>query len=548
MKQSLRDQVLGKCRYLLNEINRDPASSLNGCFDRRYWAWKLVDMPEATFQRNLSPLSWFVEQPEATAYREQIQEAILCGLLYTARIQHADGSFDQAYPHEHSFGASAFLLADLLTAYLRIRDLCNQKERNQIERCLRKTANFLSKREELHSYISNHLAGASLGLLKAADYFDSPDYRQRGHVILTRIIENQSQEGWFPEYGGADPGYQTLCMHYLAQIQQISPGERLHEALRKSIGFIQYFIHPDGSFGGEYGSRRTEIYYPGGIALLAEAFPEAAAVHQIMLHAMENGQNTTLWDMDMGNTAPLLTSSILALDKRKGTTQLPALPFQQDSLSRQFPEAGLAIRGTGRYYCVVGASNGGVTKVFDKQKKKIILDDCGLLGSTQKGQWVTTQILNRENSFSLTDDMCHIETSLYRFDAPTPTPFLFLGLRILTLTFMRLPFFNEWIKKLMVRSLIRTGTPLPIQRHRTITFHPNAIHIEDRIRRRKSISLRRLFSGGKFSAIHMASARYFSASQIDTRSRTAVDIQTLNKNGEVSVARTIQFDGNGGNC
>jgi len=46
MKISLSDQVNITCRHLLSEINRDPSSSTYGCFDRRYWAWKLTDFPE----------------------------------------------------------------------------------------------------------------------------------------------------------------------------------------------------------------------------------------------------------------------------------------------------------------------------------------------------------------------------------------------------------------------------------------------------------------------------------------------------------------------
>jgi len=37
---------------------------------------------------------------------------------------------------------------------------------------------------------------------------------------VQQIYDHQSREGWYEEYGGADPGYQTLCTFYLARLWQ----------------------------------------------------------------------------------------------------------------------------------------------------------------------------------------------------------------------------------------------------------------------------------------------------------------------------------------
>ena len=116
-------------------------------------------------------------------------------------------------------------------------------------------------------------------------------------------------------------------MHYLAQIYILKPYEELRLALEKSLGFLVCFAHPDGTFGGEYGSRRTEIYYPGGMALLADKFPDAASLHKFMLSSFESRKTVTLADVDMGNTAPLLNSCILALGSETPIKESPALTF-----------------------------------------------------------------------------------------------------------------------------------------------------------------------------------------------------------------------------
>jgi len=546
MKQHLRNQILAKCRLLLSEINRDAASSLRGCFDRRYWAWKLIDFPEATFQRNLYPLSWYALQPEALPFQNEITKAIISGLLYTTQIQHKNGSFDQAYPFEQSYGAAGFLLPDLLAAYKNVRENCNPSEKEAIESCLRKIADFLSSKEELHGYISNHLAGAALGLLNTGSFFKEKRYSEKANQIINNIINHQSSEGWYPEYGGADPGYQTLCTHYLAQFYQTASVKKLKTSLEKSIGFLKYFIHSDGSFGGEYGSRRTEIYYPGGIAILAHSIPDAAAMHDFMMASIGSGATVTLNDIDMGNTAPLLSSSILAVNAKVTTQRSTTLPCNEEKVSAYFPKAGLGIWGTKKYFAVAGASTGGVLKVFDKENKRIVLDDCGILGTTENGKQITTQITNLDNFFKKSNHSFQLHAQFMQFSTPAPTPLLFLGLRILNLTLMRLPLFNEWVKKLMVKRLLKSNSPFPMQRKRTIQFNENLIKISDQISTQNSVLMKKLFSGGKFASIHMASARYFNHSQSDTKSRIKLDVSSFNENQDLNYIRKIQFDKNGG--
>ncbi len=537
----LRVQVLQTCRRLLSEINRDPAAPAFGCFDRRYWAWKLVDFPEATFQRNLAALAWLLAQPEAREQRAFLIQTIQSGLAFSASIQHRSGSFDQAYPYESSYGATAFLLPDLLDAYAAVKEHCSQAQQMTSEAMLQRAAGFLQKHAELHGTISNHLAGASLALLKAGRFFERPDFTRASGQILDFILSRQSAEGWYVEYGGADPGYQSLCMYYLAQIYRLTPqNEKLRTSLKSSLEFLQYFIHPDGTFGGEYGSRRTEIYYPGGIALLAGEFPLAAAISARMLSASELGQTVTLADVDMGNTAPLLNNAILALDFAKPKT-LPPLPYEQDSVNQDFPAAGLLLRGAPRYYCVVGVSTGGVTRIFDKKKARPALDDGGLLGFTRGNAAISTQMAGPAQGFRADAKRIELWGDFHPVKSALPSPSSFLLLRLLNLTVMRVAFLNELVKKLLVRMLISAGKSLPLQRTRVLEFQPQGIRISDRIQKTGKIDLQRLTSGGKFSAIHMASSRYFQPAHFTVQSCEELDVAALNRAGCLEITRDIHL-------
>ncbi|MDK2979834.1 MAG: hypothetical protein PWQ55_181 [Chloroflexota bacterium] len=528
IQSDLRQQVLTACRHLLSEINRDPATPTYGCFDRRYWGWKLVDFPEATFQRNLSALAWLRGQPEGVPMRAMLTRTIAAGLLYAAKIQHNSGSFDQAYPFEESYGATAFLVPDLLDAYEAIQADCDYDTKLTVEAMLAKAAAFLNKHAELHGTISNHLAGAALALLKAGNFLKQPAYNTKSREILDFILSKQSPEGWYVEYGGADPGYQTLCMYYLAQVYQIAPYDELRESLSVSLEFLQYFAQPDGSFGGEYGSRRTEVYYPGGIALLSNEFPLAAALTARMRTSIEQGHTTRLADLDMGNTAPLLNNTIKALPFRDVRAEA-VLPCDGEPFTKDFPEAGLFLRANDKYVCVVGASTGGVTKIYDKQSGELVWDDCGLLGQTAKGAIISTQMRSPEQGWRTATDSLELWGNFQPIKSSLPGPGNFLLLRLMNLTVMRVGWLNELVKKVLVRLLISGGSSLPLKRTRRLEFSADTVRIHDRVEKTGNMQVKALRYGGKFSAIHMASSRYFAPNQAGEQELPALDVEALNR-------------------
>lgn len=540
MKLSLHSQIKTSCRHLLSEINRDPTSASHGCFDRRYWSWKLSDFPEATFQRNVSNLAWFMSNHGREADPKMIREAVIAGLLFAVKIQHRDGSFDQAFPFERSFGATGFLIPDLVNAYLAVKPGCSQEQIWKIENCLFKASNFVLFGAERHGLISNHLAGAALGLFKTGYLFENEKFLEKASGLTDFVIANQSPEGWFPEYGGADPGYQSLCMHYLAQIYKIHPSSYLKAALEKSLEFLQYFIHPDGSFGGEYGSRRTEVFYPGGIALLANDFSTAASIDQFMRESIEDGRTVTLMDIDMGNTAPLLSSTILAFDTKMQNARMVSLPFMQSRLEKHFPVAGVGVYGSRCYYTILGASNGGVLKIFDKQKELLVEDDCGAFGYTDKGKSISTQSTQSQNAFSFENNFYHCESAFYTLRQSQTTPFNYLVLRILNLTFMRISFLNETIKKFLVAWLTKTNRKYPLFRLRDISFNEESIEIKDHFYKKGKLKLAALAQGVKFNAVHMASSRYFSGEK-SFHVPGVLDHTRLNHDGELMIARTISM-------
>jgi hypothetical protein len=530
-------------RRLLSEQNRDPSTATYGCFDRRYWSWKLVDFPEATFQRNAWPLAWWYRRlPDDDPRRPLLLDAVHAALTYAGRIQHRNGAFDQAFPNEYSFGATAFLVDPLLAAHLVVRDELDPAEGLAIEECLRRAADFLCRNDETHGHIANHLAGAVWSLIRCADAFSEPRYEARAMELLGRILEYQSAEGWFLEYEGADPGYQTLCVHYLAQVAARRTLPELDAALDRAIDFLAWCVHPDGSFGGEYGSRRTAVFYPGGLALLAARLPMAQRMCDFMADSAVAGTTVGLADVDMGNMAPLLTSAMLAVDARKvgaGETAVE-LPWEAKEARRDFPDAGFYMRGLGRHYAVLGASNGGVLKVFDRATRRLVLNDAGYLGETRDGIRLTTQITERARPCRVVGDTVELEAEFHALKAPVPTPFQFLVLRALNLTVMRSIFIGNLVKAMLVRLLISGRRALPLRLIRRVEFAADGISVRDRIESAGGPALSSLGCGRPFVAVHMASSRYFPGFAAMAAAAHDIDVDDLAATGATELRYEVR--------
>lgn len=534
----IRAQFLRACRRALNEQNRDATAFGFGCFDRRHWAWKLVDYPEATFQRNVYPLAWLWRQGgDALMPRQALRSAVVGGLQFAARIQHRDGSFDQAFPHEHSFGATAFLLQALHDAYELIDGRQDPTLSAAVPPMLRRAADFLVTHDEAHGFISNHRAGAALSLRLCAQTLGESRYGERADELIRGVLDRQAGEGWFPEYEGADPGYQTLCTYYLARCALIQPVPRLDRALEASARFLAWFAHPDGSFGGEYGSRRTAVFYPGGFALLKDRVPEARALLACMVKSMTAGRMIAADTVDMGNLAPMLMTCISLLEGDADAIADVPPPWEQGR-DADFPQAGLYVRTTATRRLVIGAGNGGVLKVFDRATGALTLNDGGYTGETDRGEWISSQHTRVPVECATGDRFVEVSADFQRMSRGGPSPMQFLVLRALNLTVMRNVALGNAVKRLLIRRLIVGNRPVGLKLRRRVEFTDDGVRVRDRLERTGPLRLARLSCGQPFVAIHMASARYFDPGAVTGGEARTVDVGRLNQDGRVE----MEFD------
>jgi hypothetical protein len=523
---------------VLSEQDRDPYSPTRGCFDRRFWAWKLVDFPEATFQRHVYPLAVLYGDRRSQLYqREEVRMAIADGLRFAFQIQHRNGSFDQAFPYEQSWGATAFLLHPLLASMELVASL--DIDTDVARKRLSAAAGFLKREGERHGLITNHLAGGALSLQIAGMRLNDRESRDRAETMVAEIVASQSPEGWFPEYGGADPGYQTLCLYYLAEVAQLAPTPALEASLDRALEFLQWFVHPDGTFGGSYGSRRTRIAYLGGFARLAGRSPLAAAMLQTLSNAVIHGAAISIDTVDSGNLAPLFTNLVSAIDQSQPAAGDVTLPAFQPLATRDFTAAGLHVRSTQKYFAIVGVSNGATLTVFDRDARTLIHDDGGYVGELSDGARITSQVSQQRHADVASGEIATTVT-FHHMPKPVPTPALFLILRVLNLTLMRSIAIGNMIKRLLVKRLMTGQSETSLRVRRRIVFG-DRIEIEDHFENPAGLALRWLRGGVAFNSIHMASAGYFEPASLRGGGGRAidVDVETLRRDKALVVTAAL---------
>lgn len=498
-------EVAGNLPRLLALFDRDETGESYGCGDRYHWAWSLIDFGNGTFQGAAHGLARLLVHGLLPAGFSEaaMRRRILAIFRGAERLRRGDGSLEEAFPYEGSFCVTALVAYDLLSAVELLGDRLAPAERDQCLAVVRPLIAFLLRVDETHAFISNHLATAAAALVKWS-VLTGEDGEERGQALLARILARQSAEGWFDEYGGADPGYQTLCLYYLADLHRLRPSPELLDRLCRSLRFLWHFAHPDGSFGGLYGSRNTRFYYPAGVEYLAAFCPEAAALARFMRGAIARRTVVTLAALDEPNLVPMFNSCCWALVLAGELPAGPLLPCLGEPCRRHWPAAGLLVERGANHYSIISTHKGGVVYHFVGGERRLV--EPGLVFRDRRGHWYSTQRQDAGNSLELADDRLTVSAALRPMTKQCPGPWQFIVLRLLNVTVMRQPWLREKVKQLLVRLLI-TGAGRARGSNRREIFLGEELRVIDTASANPGLLPYPLT--GEFSAIHMASQGYW---------------------------------------
>ena len=481
--------------------------------DRYYWAWGLIDFGNATFQGAAHGIArlWVSGLWPYDTCRSTFLERINALVLAASRLTRRDGSLEEAFPYEGSYCVTALVAFDLLCTLDLLHAEISPVQSAQWQAVISPMIRFLVNADETHALISNHLATSAAALSRWYRLTGDIHAERKARQLIYRILAHQSSEGWFREYQGADPGYQSLCTYYLADLYLTCPGWDLLEPLRRSIRFLHYFAHPDGSFGGLYGSRCTRFYYPAGVLALGDDVPEAKALANFMETSITNHSTVTLSAMDEPNLIPMFNSYCWAatqFNQQVQSNSHPTVEFIPStspvSHRRWFPEAGLLIDRGLRHYSIISTHKGGVVYHFlDQQRVKI---DTGLVICSRHGKLGSTQGFNPNNCVTRIESTLQVIAPFTAMPRQMPGPLKFLMLRLLGLSAFQSRILREWTKRRLVSLLITRKSTWRVCNKRMIHLGPD-LSIQDSVQNVSGYQL--IPVPGSFVPIHMASQGYW---------------------------------------
>jgi hypothetical protein len=445
----------------LADTNR--LSPTYGCFDRSYWHYRTSDFPSGMYQEAVLPLALAYRIDHATnpfCGRARLGELVLAGIGFAAKSSHSDGSCDDYYPFERAAGASAFSLYAGTEACL----LLGIKEKVFLAFFARR-ARYLA-REGFHEagILSNHKALIVLALYNVYLLTRDEAFKQEAGEKRDALLRLQKGEGWFPEYEGCDPGYLNFTIDFLAKYFVKSGDEKVLEPIRKAIRFNSFFMHPDGSAGGEYGSRNTFHFLPHGFELMGPLTPEAHPMADLFLEALE-GKRRSLLDDDriFCHYVYNFLQAHLDFSPRRVTKKLRG----GEAFTEIFREARLVAKSRGEYYTVISLGKGGVAKCF--KGKELVYSDCGFLGKTTDGKTFISQVFG-DFACQVSDERVSVEGTCFEAkDLYFPTP-LFLLLHAVMWCFGRfLP--GNVMRRLIVKlAIVKKKKKFPLRFRKRFVF------------------------------------------------------------------------------
>lgn len=509
-EQVYKEYIENSLSFMFSLLDMELTSTSRGSFDRTWWCWKFSDFSAPRLQEGIHTLSWLLTSsfaPSEGRNNPQLLEQTEAALLFWKKLQHKDGSFDEAYPNERSLAATAFTGFYVGRGIERTFNLLSKHTLSQGLESIEKLAQWLSRNGESHGVLSNHLAAAAAALQIAGDLLGTDRFQTASKRYLDTIYAHQDKdEGWLQEYGGADPGYQTHGMFYLAEIWQRTNNAELFQCLKKAVEFVAWFVHPDGTIGGEYASRGTKFAFPAAFEMLSPSIPLAGPVANHLRCCLSQRKGITLAQMDIWNFFPLLNNYIYALESACSLINCPALPWQERSAQIIFPNAGLGVARNTERLLVCSPSLGGSIKLWDTTTSRLLYEDCGYAMKSTKGYAVSqTKAMwkintDQDATLSFLVDAPFRSVPRIRF-----TPMLFLAFRSFTLTLGRFPSVARWLKAILVRTLILKKRESDACLQRKIDFRSNGeLIIEDSL-----VGITgELFGLDKHVPLHMGSTRY----------------------------------------
>jgi len=548
MNQDNSTIILKHIPRLLSLLDRRKFSSTFGCFDRNYWHYRLVvDFPSSVYQQGVLSLTLLYKNNFAgnIYYNNKvILEYIIASIEFWAGMQNPDGSFNEWFPNEHSFVATAFTSYAISESLLLLEsdiDGKNHRNKQRIFNSLKKAADWLLENDE--NFVANHIAGAIPALHNVYLLTKEERYLEGTKRKLEQILAFQDEEGWFHEYKGVDLGYLSVSIDYLAKYYKRSKDFALRGVFEKALGFLRYFIHPDGSCAGEYASRNTKYIFLHGLKILSSEFADASYILDRIEVGIKNEVMPSLDAFDDRYFSFFFFPNFLQYEFE--SCEKLQFPDFDKKFTRVFKNSGLICVSNENYYFVCNAKKNAVFKIFSiKDKPCLFYSDSGYFADLD-GIPVTSNHLEEgdvliketgRNAFFV-----EISSSFVRIAKFNRYSKLLWLLRLFNLTLGRLNKAASSLNSYLKNNFILKKDPVPLELSRRIEVNADRIIVHDKIKLTRKKQCFTLGLDPNAQAQFSPSSGYFIKSDLYSNFEKEDFASAVNAQGVIEIITTFSW-------
>ena len=528
-KELLAREALARIPKLLTLLDRNPHSPTYGCFDRNYWHYKILDFPSGMAQEFVWPLALAYDtrlDRNPFFQRSAIRDWVHAGIRFARRSSHSDGSCDDYFPFERASGAAAFSLLACVESY-RLLGLDDE----QVLRFFERRADWLAGHHE-SGRLSNHQALIALALELTSRLLGTQKWDGAINERIERVLSWQNEEGWFQEYEGCDPGYDTLTLWCLARIHELKPAPGLRLAIERVVNLSLELVHPDGSYGGEYGSRNTYNFFPDAFEVAGRWLPEALTVNDCFLRAADNGLLPCYEDDHIigHHTWNYLLAFRNFVEPRPQTKSRPRS-------SIWLKQAGILIdrrEGTELYLAL---NKGGVFKLF--RNGALVASDTQMSIQVRSGSQIRTAVAHLVDDYccEVSDKRVTIEGSMGWAKQELMSSWKLISLRLVMLFVGR--FFPNAIRRFLQQRLITGKSAAPFAFARTLAFSEGKWKVTDELSVDDWSRVEKVGIGCDQTSIHVVMSRTFQEGQLAGWLDLTSNARGLRSGEKLKVERTL---------
>ncbi len=521
---------LSQIPHIISLVDRHRLSPTYGCFDRGFWHYKTAPFPSGMSQEFVLPLAlvFKFEFPGGHGYFQQprLRELVEAGIGFAARSSHRDGSCDDYFPYEKALGAAAFSLYAMTESYLLL-----ELQRPDFLEFFRKRGGWLASHQE-SGRLSNHQALVVLALYNLFLLTGDQRFEQAARERLGLLLGWQSPEGWFPEYDGCDPGYLTATIDFLAKYELKSKDERVREALERAIDFLDKFVHPDGTCGGEYGSRNTYLFFPHGLELCSRWNPLARQIADRYIRGLERGNRVHLDDDRL--CAHLSYDHLQAFLDHGGMSEDREIPAPQ-SLRHYFTHSRLFVQREGDDHFVVSAAKGGCVSLH--RKGRLVYSDSGLVARLSNGKVLVSHLVDDYHVIVGEDGIQvggHFGEARFHVPGPVSQAFFHLGMCSLG------KWKSDLVRRLLQRVLIVGKKRHPMRFRRSFTVSDRVTLVDEVwLPEKGNLKVKELWAGTDHTSIYVAMSRLYRPGCLLPWTDYGFVLPSLNRDGYGRVERVL---------